>query len=206
MERCVIIGGADINDYIYIREKLGANDYIVFCDSGLKHLEQLEVKPSLIVGDFDSHDNPHLDVETIVLPCEKDDTDTFYAVKEAIKRGYNEFLLVGVIGERLDHTLCNVSILLYLDSLGMKGTIIDDYSEMVIISSEPAYIDDPYAYFSLLNVSGTAKGITIDNAKYPLNNAEITCKYQYGVSNEVLQGRTAKVSIKQGNLLLVKIR
>ena len=206
MERCVIIGGADINDYIYIREKLGANDYIVFCDSGLKHLEQLEVKPSLIVGDFDSHDNPYLDVETIVLPCEKDDTDTFYAVKEAIKRGYNEFLLVGVIGERLDHTLCNVSILLYLDSLGKKGTIIDDYSEMEIISSEPAYIDDSYAYFSLLNVSGTAKGITIENAKYPLNNAEITCKYQYGVSNEVLQGRTAKVSIKQGNLLLVKIR
>lgn len=206
MERCVIIGGADINDYIYIREKLGANDYIVFCDSGLKHLEQLEVKPSLIVGDFDSHDNPHLDVETIVLPCEKDDTDTFYAVKEAIKRGYNEFLLVGVIGERLDHTLCNVSILLYLDSLGKKGTIIDDYSEMEIISSEPAYIDDSYAYFSLLNVSGTAKGITIENAKYTLNNAEITCKYQYGVSNEVLQRRTAKVSIKQGNLLLVKIR
>ena len=174
--------------------------------NGLKHLEQLEVKPSLIVGDFDSHDNPYLDVETIVLPCEKDDTDTFYAVKEAIKRGYNEFLLVGVIGERLDHTLCNVSILLYLDSLGKKGTIIDDYSEMEIISSEPAYIDDSYAYFSLLNVSGTAKGITIENAKYPLNNAEITCKYQYGVSNEVLQGRTAKVSIKQGNLLLVKIR
>ncbi len=206
MKRCVIVGGADVNNYELIRNKLRQDDFIIFCDSGLKHLGALQVTPGLIVGDFDSHDNPHLDVETIVLPCEKDDTDTFYAVKEAIKRGYNEFLLVGVIGERLDHTLCNVSILLYLDSLGKKGTIIDDYSEMEIISSEPAYIDDFYAYFSLLNVSGTAKGITIENAKYPLNNAEITCKYQYGVSNEVLQGRTAKVSIKQGNLLLVKIR
>lgn len=206
MKRCVIVGGADVNNYELIRNKLRQDDFIIFCDSGLKHLGALQVTPGLIVGDFDSHDNPHLDVETIVLPCEKDDTDTFYAVKEAIKRGYNEFLLVGVIGERLDHTLCNVSILLYLDSLGKKGMIIDDYSEMEIISREPAYIDDSYAYFSLLNVSGTAKGITIENAKYPLNNAEITCKYQYGVSNEVLQGRTAKVSIKQGNLLLVKIR
>ena len=206
MKRCVIVGGADINDYEYIKSCLHNDDFIVFCDSGLKHLEALQVKSGLIVGDFDSHDNPHLDVETIVLPCEKDDTDTVFAVKEAIKRGYNEFLLIGVIGARLDHTLGNVSILLYLDSLGKKGTIIDDYSEMEIVSSEPVYIDDSFAYFSLLNISGIAKGITIENAKYPLNNAEITCEYQYGVSNEVTLGMTAKVTVKEGKLLLIKNR
>ena len=206
MKRCVIVGGAGINNYDYIRSRLYVDDYIVFCDSGLRHLEPLQVKPSLIVGDFDSHDNPHLDVETIVLPCEKDDTDTVFAVKEAIKRGFDDFLLIGVVGARLDHTLGNVSILLYLDSIGKKGTIIDDYSEMEIVSNEPAYIEDSYAFFSLLNVSGTAKGITIENAKYLLNNAEITCEYQYGVSNEVLPGKTAKVSILEGKLLLIKDR
>ena len=206
MKRCVIVGGADINNYDYIRGRLCADDYIVFCDSGLRHLEPLQVKPSLIVGDFDSHDNPYLDVETIVLPCEKDDTDTVFAVKEAIKRGFDDFLLIGVVGARLDHTLGNVSILLYLDSIGKKGIIIDDYSEMEIVSNEPAYIEDSYAFFSLLNISGTAKGITIENAKYPLNNAEITCEYQYGVSNEVLPGKTAKVSILKGKLLLIKDR
>ena len=206
MKRCVIVGGAGINNYDYIRSRLYVDDYIVFCDSGLRHLEPLQVKPSLIVGDFDSHDNPHLDVETIVLPCEKDDTDTVFAVKEAIKRGFDDFLLIGVVGARLDHTLGNVSILLYLDSFGKKGIIIDDYSEMEIVSKEPAYIEDSYAFFSLLNVSGTAKRITIENAKYPLNNAEITCEYQYGVSNEVLPGKTAKVSILEGKLLLIKDR
>ena len=206
MKRCVIVGGAGINNYDYIRGRLCADDYIVFCDSGLRHLEPLQVKPSLIVGDFDSHDNPYLDVETIVLPCEKDDTDTVFAVKEAIKRGFDDFLLIGVVGARLDHTLGNVSILLYLDSIGKKGIIIDDYSEMEIVSNEPAYIEDSYAFFSLLNVSGTAKGITIENAKYLLNNAEITCEYQYGVSNEVLPGKTAKVSISEGKLLLIKDR
>ena len=206
MKRCVIVGGAGINNYDYIRSRLCADDYIVFCDSGLRHLEPLQVKPSLIVGDFDSHDNPHLDVETIVLPCEKDDTDTVFAVKEAIKRGFDDFLLICVVGARLDHTLGNVSILLYLDSIGKKGIVIDDYSEMEIVSNEPAYIEDSYAFFSLLNVSGTAKGITIENAKYLLNNAEITCEYQYGVSNEVLPGKTAKVSILEGKLLLIKDR
>lgn len=206
MKRCVIVGGADINNYEYIRSRLRKDDFIIFCDSGLKHLEALQVKPGLIVGDFDSHDNPHLDVETIVLPCEKDDTDTVFAVKEALKRGYEEFLLIGVIGARLDHTLGNVSVLLFLDSLGKKGTIIDDYSEMEIVSKKPAYIDDSFAFFSLLNISGTAKGITIENAKYPLKNGEITCEYQYGISNEVLLGKTAGVTIDEGCALLIKVR
>lgn len=206
MKRCVIVGGADINNYEYIRTLLHKDDYIIFCDSGLKHMESLNAAPGLIVGDFDSHDNPHLDVETIVLPCEKDDTDTVYAVKEAIKHGFDGFLLIGVIGARLDHTLGNVSILLYLDLLGKRGKIIDDYSEMEIVSKEPAYIDDSYSFFSLLNISGTARGITIENAKYPLDNAEITCEYQYGISNEVLPGKKAKVTVKEGKLLLIKDR
>ena len=196
MGRCVIVGGADINKYAFIREKLCADDYVIFCDSGLKHLESLQVQPSLIVGDFDSHENPHLDVETIVLPCEKDDTDTVFAVKEAIKRGFDDFLLIGVIGARLDHTLGNVSILLYLDSLGKKGCIIDDYSEMVIVSNKSVSISDRYSFFSLLNLTGCAKGITITGAKYPLIDGEISCEFQYGVSNEVLPGQTAVVSIK----------
>ena len=206
MKRCVIVGGADINNYEFIRQTLCADDYVVFCDSGLKHLEQLQVKPNLIVGDFDSHENPHLAVETIVLPCEKDDTDTVYAVKEAVKRGFDDFLLVGVVGARLDHTLGNVSILLYLDSLGKHGCIIDDYSEMEIVSDAPVSICDQYAFFSLLNITGCAKGITITGAKYLLADAEISCEYQYGVSNEVLPGETATVSVEQGKLLLLKVR
>ena len=205
MGRCVIVGGADIGNYSFIREQLCADDYVIFCDSGLKHLEQLQVKPSLIVGDFDSHENPNLDVETIVLPCEKDDTDTVFAVKEAIKRGFDNFLLIGVVGARLDHTLGNVSILLYLDSLGKKGCIIDDYSEMEIVSDKPVSICDQYAFFSLLNITGCAKGITITGAKYPLADAEISCEYQYGVSNEVLPGNVSTVSVKDGRLLLIKI-
>jgi len=205
MKRCVIVGGADISNYSFIRQTLRADDYVIFCDSGLKHLAQLQAQPGLIVGDFDSHENPLLAVETIVLPCEKDDTDTVYAVKEAVKRGFDDFLLVGVVGERLDHTLGNVSILLYLDSLGKHGCIIDDYSEMEIVSDKPVSVCDRYGFFSLLNITGCAKGITITGAKYPLNGGEITCEYQYGISNEVLPGETAIVSVKSGKLLLIKV-
>ena len=205
MKRCVIIGGAGIGNYDAVRKHLKPYDFNIFCDSGLRHLNRLAIEPHLIVGDFDSHPNPHSDAETIVLPCEKDDTDTVFAVKEAVRRGFDDFLLIGVVGARLDHTLGNVSILLMLDSLGKKAKIIDDYSEMEIVSKSPAFIDNSFAYFSLLNISGTAKGITIENAKYPLDNASITCEYQYGISNEVLPGALAKVSVSEGRLLLIKV-
>ena len=209
MRRCVIIGGASIGDYGTVSAKLRQDDYMIYCDCGLRHMDGLGAEPDLIVGDFDSYSNPEFDTETIVLPCEKDDTDTVFAVKEALRRGFEDFLLIGVVGERLDHTLGNVSILLMLDSEGKKGTIIDDYSEMEIVSDRcgmTCIIDDSYVYFSLINISGTARGVTIRGAKYPLENAEITCEYQYGVSNEVLPGCTAEVSVGEGRLLLVKVR
>ena len=205
MTRCVIIGGAEIRDYERARQALRAGEFYIFCDSGLRHLKKLGAEPDLVVGDFDSHADPHLDVETIALPCEKDDTDTVYAVKEALKRGFDNFLLLGVVGGRLDHTLSNLGILLMLDSLGKPCVALDDYSELEIVSRKTACVPDRFAYFSLLNISGTARGITIQNAKYLLTDGEITCEYQYGVSNEVLPGQTAEITVDEGRLLLIKV-
>ena len=113
MKRCVIIGGAPINDYNRIKGLLSDDDFIIACDSGLVHLEKSGITPNLIIGDFDSFDKPKTNIETIVLPREKDDTDSFFAVKEAVRRGFDELLIFGAIGGRLDHSLGNISILLY---------------------------------------------------------------------------------------------
>ena len=211
MKRCVIVGGAGINEYDRVCAALRPDDVFVFCDCGLKHMDALGVKPDLIVGDFDSHVNPQLDVETIVLPRAKDDTDTVFAAKEMMKRGFEDFLLIGVIGARLDHTLANVSILLMLDTAGKQAKAIDDFGELEIVSAADgqqgrAAIDDSYPYFSLLNITGEAEGITIRNAKFPLEDGRIDCDYQYAVSNEVLPGKTAEVSVGQGRVLVVVVR
>ena len=205
MKRCVIVGGADIGRYDRVRSRLREDDFYICCDSGLRHRAGLGITPDLIVGDFDSHENPHLGTETIVLPREKDDTDTVFAVREAVRRGFQDFLLTGVIGGRLDHTLGNLSLLLFLDAQGRRALALDDYAEMEIVSDRPALIPDRYPYFSLLNISGTARDITIRNAKFPLTGGEIPCEYQYGISNEVLPGKTAEVSVGEGRLLLVKV-
>lgn len=205
-KRCVIVGGAGIRDYETVRQYLSPEDFYIYCDSGLYHQEALDAAPGLIVGDFDSHPSPDLSVETIVLPCEKDDTDTVFAVKEAVRRGFEDFLLLGAAGGRLDHTLGNVSILLMLHAQGRRALLVDDYSELEIVSKKPALIQDSFPFFSLLNISGTARGITIEGAKYPLRDAEIQCTYQYGISNEVLPGGRARVWVEQGELLLVRVR
>lgn len=204
--RCVIVSAARISSYDTVKSYFKSDDYFIFCDAGLNHSEKLGVKPDLIVGDFDSHEKPETDIEIITLPTEKDDTDTVFAVKEAIKRGFDDFLLIGVIGERLDHTLGNVSILEYLANRNKTGLIIDDYSEMQLVSREEVEIDPSFSYFSLLSVFGEANGIFINNAKYPLNNATITSDYQYGISNEVLPNQTAHVRVENGKLLLIKVR
>ncbi len=206
MKRCVVIGGAAIKNYEEIKQYLSKNDFYIFCDSGLNHIKSLCVNPDLIVGDFDSHERPEGNIETIVLPREKDDTDTVYAVKEALKRGFSNFLLIGVVGGRFDHTLGNIAILSMLHSKNIKAKLIDNFSEMEIVSNETKTISDSFPYFSLLTLSGDARGVSIENAKYPLTNATITSEYQYGISNEVIKGKEAKVSVKFGNLLLIKIR
>lgn len=206
MKRCVIIGGAEIKNYDVIRTYLRDEDFNIFCDSGLYHKEKLGIPAHLIVGDFDSHPRPETETETIVLPREKDDTDTVYAVKEALARGFEDFLLIGVCGGRLDHTLGNVSILLMIHSKGKRALIVDDFSEMEIADNEVKYIDDSFPYFSLINIDGTCRGVYEKNAKFPLENAEIGAEYQYGISNEPLPGKVSEVCVKDGRALLVKVR
>ena len=204
MRRTVIVGSAKINNYEKIKEYLKEDDFFVYCDGGLKHMEKLGVKPNLIVGDFDSHENPHMDSETIVLPCEKDDTDTCHALKVCVERGFKDFLFIGCIGERMDHTMGNVSLLIMLKEKGLSGIMLDDYSEISIVKDEEC-IDDSFSYFSLITLSDISEGITIKNAKYPLENASLKSGFQLGISNEVIRGSAATVSCKSGNLLLIKV-
>lgn len=205
MRRCVIVGGADIGRAEEIRGYLQEDDYMIYCDCGLRHVSALGREPDLIVGDFDSHDNPHSATETIVLPHEKDDTDTFFAAKEALHRGFREFLLLGTVGARVDHTLGNLALAQMLSEEGARVLLVDDYSEMQVVSDEATVTED-FPFFSLLPLGGTAKGVTVTGAKFPLSEAALGPDSSLGVSNEVLPGETAQIRLESGKLLLVRVR
>ena len=203
MIRCVIVAGAKIENYDRIKAFLTPDDYFVFCDSGLYHKQKLGVTPDFIVGDFDSAEKPKTDENILVLPTVKDDTDTFAAIKLMLEKGFKEFLLIGVIGERLDHTLGNVSILLYLKEQCAKGVIIDDFSQMLLVEGKAKIKHSSCSYFSLISLSDRLTGVDIKGAKYPLKNATINSSFQYAISNETVED--TEISVQKGSALLIKV-
>ena len=75
-----------------------------------------------------------------------------------------------------------------------------------LVGAEPVEIPERFPFYSLVNITGTARGITETGCKFPLDNGEIHCGYQYGTSNEVLPGQTAESTVKEGRLLLIEVR
>lgn len=200
-----MVGASSINNYDRARSYIvKEKDFFIFCDGGLSHKDHLGISPDLIVGDFDSHNLESFREETIVLPHVKDDTDSIYAAKEAIARGYDDFLLLGMSGNRLDHTLANLSLMLMLNKNKRHALLLDDLSEAEIVASGSALIPDHFPYFSLMTIDGNAI-VSVENALYPLENFTLKTDYPIGISNEPLPGKTAIVQVLSGKILLFRI-
>jgi thiamine pyrophosphokinase len=60
-------------------------------------------------------------------------------------------------------------------------------------------------YFSLLAAGGDAHGVTIRDAKYNIEDADLFTSFPLGVSNEVPEGNTAKVSVREGRLFVITV-
>ena len=141
----------------------------------------------------------------MVLPAEKDDTDTHYAARLAVEKGFDEALILGVLGgARLDHSLAAIAAGLWLAKQGPKVTIAGRGAVLrYVLPGRPARVPhDPEAYFSLFPLEGAAGGVCITGAKYPLQNARLVPDATLGASNETRPGG-AEVRVADGSLLLV---
>ena len=119
MPRCVIIGAGPVDPEQ--KELFLPGDYVIACDAGYRNAAALGVAPDLIVGDFDSAPRPEAE-NLVVLPAEKDDTDTHYAARLAVEKGFDEALILGVLGgARLDHSLAAIAAGLWLAKTGAES-------------------------------------------------------------------------------------
>ena len=118
MSRCVIISACPVS--ASLASALRPGDTIIACDAGYRNCGPLHCRPDIIVGDFDTAPCPAQEGDdTIILPHVKDDTDTEYAAKLASEKGFDEALLLGVLGgRRLEHTLANLCTGLGLRTAG----------------------------------------------------------------------------------------
>lgn len=213
--RVVIISGGHIEDAFALEwMKKNTYDCLIAADSGMNFLHRNGIIPDIIAGDFDSVDDDSLDefsslsdVEMLRLNPIKDDTDTEFVIREAIRRGATEISLLGATGTRLDHGLANV----YLLGIGLEEDvqiqIVDAHNRIRMIDKvlEISKADQFGDYVSILPVKGDAKGVTIEGMKYPLQNTDVACFSSLGVSNEIIDVM-ARISVKRGNLLVIESR
>ncbi len=206
MSRCVVIGGGEMLSFAFAREQLRPDDFVIAADRGLVHADAMGISPHLILGDFDSYpDDPPQQENCILLPREKDDTDMMFAVKYALERGYQEFLLLGAMGGRLDHTLANLGVLRFLKSRGCDGIILDAACRMRLVENGEISVskEERYPYLSVFSMELESRGVTLRGVKYPLTDATMRSDFPIGCSNEITE-EAATVSVKEGCLVVLQ--
>jgi len=184
-------------------------DYVICADGGLEKAANLGVVPNVILGDFDSVDPivlkkyQSMNIETKKFPAEKDYTDMELSIEFAIEKGYENIVLIGASGSRLDHSMANIMLLEKYFKLGIKIEMIDNNNKIKIISDNTdLYLNNKENYFvSIVPVDDLISGLTLEGFKYPLDEVIVKRGSTLCVSNEIIKNK-GRVLLNKGTALL----
>ena len=199
MKRCFIFAAGT---FYGMREKPCSGDFVIAADAGYRVCLGLGIVPDLLLGDFDSMEQPANFPNIHRSPVEKDDTDTMLAVKTALEQGCDTvYIYGGTGGKRLDHTIANLQTLLYLRRRGARGWLYDNDFVWTAIENETLTIEKTveWALFSAFCLGDRAEGIDEIGFQYPLTDAVLTPEFPLGVSNHILEP-IASITVRKGAL------
>lgn len=201
IKKCAIISGAPEDDLSYYERYLSER-YIICADSGYKKCGVLGITPDLIIGDFDSSPKPDADCEIIELQVRKDDTDTFHCVKTAIEKGFEDIVILGGIGSRLDHTYSNILSVVYCFERNIKCRLVNSNNNLSVISGETVIKKGDYQFFSLFALFEKCTGVTIKGAQYNLTSARLEPDSQFAQSNAFKDDEVV-ITVQNGKIILI---
>lgn len=204
MKQCVIIGSAPSGNDSSFQEIDWKNSFVICADGGLDLAIQKNITPDLIIGDFDSIQSELPEsIETIRLQIEKDDTDMMAAIRVGLKRGFRDFVLLGAIGGRFDHSFANVCALQYLAAQGCKAMMAGEDCRVFLLNGGRLMLsklkDKTVSVFPFGTASCT---VTYEGLKYPLTEARLSSDCPLGVSNLILTD-DARITVHDGNALII---
>jgi thiamine pyrophosphokinase len=185
---------------------------VIAADGGTVHCRRLGIIPDVVIGDFDSLDEPELlaaqkdGAQLIRHPARKDFTDLELALRYAVERGAQEILVLGALGNRWDQSLANL-LLSAADSLASVNITLLDWPQEIRLVRPGRSLEiqgNPGDTVSLIPLGIQPLGITTQGLEYPLDNETLEFGGTRGISN-VLLGETASVTLKEGLLLCVLI-
>lgn len=187
-------------------------DLILAVDGGLRLCHDTGILPTHLVGDFDTVEAPLLEqyarlpgMQVIRHNPEKDATDTELAMDLAIRLGAARIHILGGTGSRIDHSLANIYGLLHAHRKGIPCSMYDAHNRISMMEGERSISrEEQYGHFvSLLPVTETAEGITLEGFKYGLKEAVLPVGSSLGVSNEIT-APLARIRCRKGILLVVE--
>ena len=210
--RAVIITGGDI-DRDHVKGLLDSDPgaCIIAVEKGYRFCLENEIEADLVIGDFDTLGDGYakkakaLGTECIKLPPEKDQSDTYAAVAEAVKRGCTNITVTGCFGGREDHSIANIKMLHEMSVNHPECDIVlnDRKNKVRILTGEQCINrDDVKGYISFFAAGGPVKGLTLKGFKYELEGYTLESYSQLCVSNEIAENR-AFVSFDEGTLIEV---
>lgn len=157
------------------------------------------------VGDFDSVSEAEwneicTNVEHIEkLNPVKDDSDSEHAIKEAVDQGYEEILVYGALGGRVDHELVNIRLAYkYPNIVRLIGE-----KNIVYVVKEGEYTFDKKKRQFISFFTDSQARITLEGFKYAIAHRDIFYTDTYTVSNEV-EASQARLIVEKGTVCIIE--
>lgn len=210
MKRCVIITGfitGNLKKLIRIKK----NDFIICADKGYVYAKSAKIKPDILIGDFDSLniDLPD-DINIVHYPSEKDDTDTMLCLKYALDRDFEEIVLIGGIGGRIDHTIANIQAMAYTldnwqgnDRYQKRISMIDDKNWIIMLKNNAISLTGHEGQLlSIASFTNESKKVSTTGLHWNLREATLANTFPLGVSN-FFEDTKVTISVGDGTLLVI---
>lgn len=201
---CLIISGGEFDPYLPSADEY---DYVIACDKGYEYACALGLVPDIVIGDMDSVScSIPKDVKTILLPKEKDDTDTSCAIKHAISLGYTDISVLCAMGGRPDHAFANIQALCGAAALNTRARMVSSDAVIHALCSSSITLKRKEGWnFSVFSASDCCRGVVITGAYYPLDGAELYNTFPKGQSNE-WAAEEAMISCGSGFLIVMETK
>lgn len=206
--KCVVISAGKIWDFDLMKQYIFPGDYVIAADGGVRNAGRLGVKPDCVLGDFDSLGYVP-DSASAIYPSRKDDTDTVLAVKYGLAKGFTEFVILGGLGGRLDHTVANFSALDYIRLHGGRSMLVDENTVVRLLAPgdaiQPVLLGEEN-YFSVFPYGCEYAVISMTGVEYPTERQRFDSSFPLGVSNHVTDPETFRVTVHEGKALVIECR
>jgi thiamine pyrophosphokinase len=206
LKKCIILanGKSPKKNIISLFKKRGF-DALICADGGANSAMKMNLIPDVIIGDLDSISTKALhefrSVSKVVEIKRQNDTDVEKCLKNAINEGFDEVLLMGVTGNRLDHTFCNLGIVLKFFSQ-ISISLIAENSFLRPIKGKVKLKSFVGETISLYGIDKKTKIIS-SGLKYPLKNIPLPFGVKESTSN-VATKNIVDLKISNGIVFVIR--